>query len=556
MSGRSRSESKGFSPHYNVVAKGASLSAISAVLMISGCGGSDDSPTVVQATLSARSKAKLTVDTFQFKDLNGNGKLDPYEDWRLSPEQRANDLLAKMTLAEKAGIVNASNITPIGGNYASAEIGGNPACAAGETGKKYLCEITSGSGAAGIWGTTRMINEYNGRYFILRSNPPTKTLATYLNSFQEVAEESRLGIPAVIISNPRNHAAAGLGLSEASGVFSYWPGTLGLAATQDPALVRDFAETAAKEWRATGIRKGYMYQVEAATEPRWTRNNGTFGEDPDLVANISRELVLGFQGATLGPDSIALTMKHYPGNGIAVRGVDSHDEPGKFAIYSTAGSLVKYQLKGFQAAMDAGVSSIMTNYQQPRNAGSATQLPQSYWYTLAQQFEEVGQAYNAKFIAYALEVMGFKGYLNTDSQVAVDGNQVWGVENLTVMQRLAKSLNGGISLLSIASSGLATANPIVAPKEIVRAISTGLVSEATLDKAVVRLLKEMFTLGLFENPYVDPIAAETVVHSASAQAKADIAQRKSVVLLKNDGNVLPLVKTSSGYGQDLWRSIR
>ena len=295
----------------------------------------------------------------------------------------------------------------------------------------------------------------------------------------------------MIISNPRNHAAAGLGLSEASGVFSYWPGTLGLGATQDPALIRDFAQTAAKEWRATGIRKRYMYQVEAATEPRWTRNNGTFGEDPDLLAKIARELVLGFQGEKLGPDSIALTMKHYPGNGIAPRGVDSHDEPGKFAVYPTAGSLIKYQL----------------------------------------------------LIQYALEAMGFKGYLNTDSQVAVDGNQVWGVENLTVSQRVAKSMNAGVSLLSIASSNLATATPTLAPTELIKAINAGLTTEATLNKAAVNLLKEMFALGIFENPYVDPANAEKVVHSAEAQAKADVAQRKSVVLLKNN-DALPLAKTS------------
>lgn len=517
--------------------------AVSLAVIVAGCGGGGDGhfDPVAQATISARSKKIMTVDGYQFKDLMGDGKLYPYEDWRLSPQDRANDLVARMTLAEKAGLVNANNMPPIGGNYSAAEIGADPTCAAGETGKKYLCEITV---AGATWGTTRLINEFNGRYFILRANPPTKTLATFLNSFQEVAEESRLGIPAVIISNPRNHAAAGLGLSEASGVFSYWPGTLGLGATQDPALVRDFAETAAKEWRASGIRKGYMYQVEAATEPRWTRNNGTFGEDPDMVAKIARELVLGFQGSKLGPDSIALTMKHYPGNGIAPRGVDSHDALGKYAVYPTAGSLIKYQLKGFQAAMDAGVSSIMTNYQEPKNAGSATQLPQSFWYSLTQQFEEVGEAYNAKLIQYALDIMGFKGYLNTDSQVAVDGNQVWGVENLTVSQRLAKSLNAGISLLSIASSNLTTGTPTVAPKELIAAINAGLTTEATLNKAVVNLLKEMFALGIFENPYVDPDNATKVVHSAEAQAKADLAQRKSIVLLKNDANILPLAKSS------------
>jgi beta-glucosidase len=534
-------------------------SAIGAALVVAGCGGGDDpaqagptsqppgssgtpaTPTYTQAVIGAKSKTVLTVDGFQFKDLNANGKLDPYEDWRLAPDARAADLVARMTLAEKAGLVNANNMVPIGGNYPSEEIGGAPACDAGELGKKYICEITT----SGSWGATRMLNEFNGRYFIIRSNPQPRVLAAYLNNFQQIAEESRLGIPAVIASNPRNHAAAGLGLSEAAGVFSYWPGTLGLAATQDPALVRDFAETAAKEWRSTGIRKGYMYQIELATEPRWTRNNGTFGEDPDLVAKIAKELVLGFQGTKLGPDSIALTVKHYPGNGIAPRGIDSHGAEGKFAVYPTAGSLIAYQLKGFQAAIDAGASSIMTNYQAPKNAGSKDQLPKTFWYSLTQQFEEVAEAYNAKLIEYALKVMGHKGYLNTDSNVALDSGEPWGVETLKVHQRVAKSLNAGISLLSLASANLGSATPTLGNAEVIRAINEGLTSEATLNKAAQKLLNEMFQLGIFENPYVDPEVAAKVVHSAEAQAKADLAQRKSVVLLKNDGDVLPLAKTAN-----------
>ncbi len=529
-------------------------------------GGGDADPggeTIVQQTVAARSKNIITVDGLQFKDLNGNGKLDPYEDWRLSADERADDLIhnsdpaVRMTLAEKVGLINANNMVPIGGNYPSAEIGGNPTCATGELNKKYICDITV-AGTMSVWSTTRMLNEFNGRYFILRANPPVSTLVAWLNNFQQIAEESRLGIPAVIISNPRNHAAAGIGLSEASGVFSYWPGTLGLAATQDPALVKEFAEIAAKEWRTTGIRKGYMYQVELATEPRWTRNNGTFGDDPELVSKIATSLVKGFQGETLGQDSIALTVKHFPGNGSAPRGVDSHGADGKYAVYPTAGSLINYQLKPFQAAVDAGVSSIMTYYQAPSNSGSAEQLPKEYWYSPSKQFEEVAMAYNNKILEYLYNAMGFKGYVNTDSQVAVDTGEPWGVETLKPYQRIAKSLNAGVSLLSIASYNMTGDPSVVATTETVRAINEGLVSEKTVDAAVARLLKEMFLLGVFENPYVDADTALKAVKSDEAQAKANLAHRKSIVLLKNDGNVLPLAKTSGSsvriYGEVFARS--
>jgi beta-glucosidase len=535
---------------------GFCLSAITLALFVAACGGGGGSSgndgdhggdAFIQPTLGAHAKTILTVDGYRFRDLNGNGKLDPYEDWRLPAEARAEDLVyspdpaVKMTLAEKAGFINIRlMMVPIGGNYPASEIGGNPTCAQGELGKKYVCEIATGSGYMGSLGTTQEINELNARYFVLRTNPPVSTLVTWLNNVQEIAEESRLGIPVVIVSNPRNHAAQGIGLAEASGVYSYWPGTLGLAATHDPALVEEFAQIAAKEWRATGIRKGYMYQIDLATEPRWVRNNGTFGDDPDLVSQISAALVKGFQGETLGPDSIALTTKHFPGNGAAPRGIDSHFEPGKYAVYPTAGSLINYQLKPFQAAIDAGTSSIMTYYQAPSNA-SAEQLPKDYWYSPTQQFEEVGAAFNSMIVKYLYEVMGFKGYLNTDSRVTLDDGIPWGVETLESYQRIAKSLNAGIALLSGADI-----------PDTLRAVNEGLVAEATVDAAVVKALKEMFLLGLFENPYVDPETAATVVKSAEAQAKAELAHRKSIVLLKN-GGALPLARTSGSdvriYGE-------
>ena len=119
-----------------------------AALVVTACGGDSSggvaSAPVVQATIGAPIKQVTTADGYQFKDLNGNGKLDAHEDWRLSPQDRANDLVAQMTLAEKAGLVNASNIMPIGGNYSATEIGGAPSCAAGETGKSTFARSPAG----------------------------------------------------------------------------------------------------------------------------------------------------------------------------------------------------------------------------------------------------------------------------------------------------------------------------------------------------------------------------------------------------------------------------
>jgi beta-glucosidase len=521
-----------------------------------GDGGSGDGgeggTTVTQAPVEARSKKLITVDNLQFRDLNANGKLDPYEDWRLSPEERADDLVyssdpdVRMTLAEKVGLIQVGGMPVIGGDYPVDVLGGSPACKDGETGLKYICEIPHFSDTT-MLSTTDELHKLHRRYFVIRTNPPAKTMVPYLNNFQQIAEESRLGIPAVIISNPRNHAASGVGLSEASGVFSYWPGQLGLAATHDPELVKEFAQIAAKEWRTTGIRKLYGYQVELYSEPRWSRGNETFGDDPDLVAKIAAALVTGFQGEKLGTDSVALTIKHFPGNGSAPRGIDSHFDAGKVALYPTPGSLLDWQMKPFQAAIDAGVSSLMPYYQLPGNAGSAVQLPKEYWYSDTQQFEEIGMSYNATFLNYLKTAMGFKGYLNSDS--AISDSQPWGVEGLQVIERIAKSLNAGISLLSYPS----TASTVAARERIFDVIEKGLVNESVIDAAAANLLRETFQLGLFEQPYLDLDSALQAVNSDDAKAKAALAHRKSIVLLKNSGDVLPLAKTSGSavkiYGE-------
>src|SRR6476646_8151017 len=221
----------------------------------------------------------LKAGTLSFKDLNRNGVLDPYEDWRLPLQTRVADLLARMTLEEKAGL-------------------------------RQIASFNADS-------LNDFVNQRHLRYLILRDNLGARALAERANASQEVAERSRLGIPIVFTSNPRNHIRDALVYeeAEAAGVFSSWHRTLGLAATNDLKLIRAFAEIARAEWRASGIQKLYGYQVDVATEPRWYRIQTTFGESPKLNADIARELVLGFQGTALGPESVAQTIKHFPGDG-------------------------------------------------------------------------------------------------------------------------------------------------------------------------------------------------------------------------------------------------
>ncbi|MFE7392706.1 glycoside hydrolase family 3 protein [Streptomyces sp. NPDC057582] len=474
--------------------------------------------------IGAQTKNVLTVHGKRFKDSNGNGRLDRYEDWRLPAEQRAADLVTRMTLQEKAGLMLADSLY----------MGSSRSCPAGP-GNGLLCETGNGrSGAEATFGTTKRIQDLGERYFIIRDNPTAKDLATWINRVQEVAENTRLGIPAMMVSNPRNHVNPDqvFGISEATGQFSTWPGTLGLAATADPALVKEFAQIAAKEWVASGIHKGYMYQADVATEPRWTRVSGTFGESPQLVAEITKSLVEGFQGKKLGPDGVSMTVKHFPGDGAVDKGLDPHFAPGRFATYPTPGSLTKYQLPSFKAAIKAGTTSIMSYYNAPSNALSVPQLKGGA------PFEEVGGAYNKAIITDLLrKQLGFKGYVNTDSGIMT--TTPWGVEGLTVPQRYAKALNAGSNLFSVTGD----------PALLVQAVTSGLAPESRLTESAQMLLTELFRAGAFENPYVDPGRAQAIATDPASQAKADDANRKSVVLLRNDRGLLPLTDSKARSGK-------
>ena len=281
-----------------------------AVLALASC-----SEKFVQPELGVRSAEILTEGDYQFKDLNKNGKLDPYEDWRLTPEQRAEDLTAQMTVEEKVGLMIISQINMVTKDGVTT----SDLFEEDQITTRNMFTGLESEPTINVSGTTKGIQERHLRHFILRANAPADVMAEWSNKVQEVAEGTRLGIPAIYASNPRNHLATdnSAGLNVGGSSFTQWPSTLGLAAMDDPALVRQFAETAAAEWAAVGIRKGYMYQLDLATEPRWSRIEGTFGEDADKVAEIAKQIVLGFQGENLGATSVALTMKHFPGAGVA-----------------------------------------------------------------------------------------------------------------------------------------------------------------------------------------------------------------------------------------------
>nr|WP_245301468.1 glycoside hydrolase family 3 N-terminal domain-containing protein [Virgibacillus natechei] len=395
--------------------------------------------------------------------------------------------------------------------------------------------------ATKVYGTTHTIENRHLRHFILRDNFSPADIAAWINKMNEIAEGTRLGIPVLVTSNSRNeNAEAVFGMNDAAGTFSTWPGTLGLAAAAkgeiknggNSSLISQFAETARKEWDATGIRKGYMYMADTVTDPRWQRTYGTFGEDPEFISDAIGRLIDGFQGTSIGKNSIALTTKHFPGGGARENGFDPHYEEGKWNLYPTKGSLEKYHLPPFRAAVEHGTSSIMPYYSIPSIKKSVVQEFENEDIP----FEEVGFTFNHYFINHILrDKLGFKGYVNSDSGIV--NNMSWGVEELSVAERFAKAINAGTDIV-------ADTNDI---ENLTIAIDKGWISEKRIDEANIRLLTEMFTLGLFDDrTYNSPEVATSVVSNAANWESAYEAHKKSVTVLKNNNQTLPLTAEKRG----------
>mgnify|MGYP001160553815 CR=1 FL=1 len=483
-----------------------------------------------QPQLEVRKKRLLEIDGFKFKDLNGNGKLDPYEDWRLSPEERAENLVSLMTIDEKIGmmLINSRKMGLSQTDKSKTSHGGILDEEVLEQGENIFA-------TSKIYGTTHTIEKRHIRHFIIRDNFRPSEIAEWINKLNEVAEGTRLGIPVLVASNSRNENGESIfGMNDAVGIFSTWPGTLGLAAAAlgdvkngaDAFLMSEFAEIAAREWNATGIRKGYMYMADVVTDPRWQRTYGTFGEDPDFIAEAIGKIIDGFQGETLGKNSIALTIKHFPGGGARENGFDPHYEAGKWNVYPTPGSLEKYHLPPFLSAIERGASAIMPYYSMPSIDKSAVQTFEGENIP----FEEVGFAFNHYFLEHLLRgKLGFKGYINSDSGIV--HNMCWGVEESSVAERFAKAIHAGTDLIS-------DTNDV---ENLKLAYEQGLISVQRIDEANIRLLTEMFALGLFDDrTYHSPEDAERIVRTKEHWEKAYEAHKKSVTILKNSEQTLPL----------------
>ena len=493
-------------------------------------------------TITTVKREIIQKDGLYFKDIDGSGEVSAVNDWRLPAAERAAAYVKLMTVDEKIGQLFISDWR-MGPKYPSPRIPGHVATP-DESGVLDDAEVH-------LPGTTTLIKEWFSRHTILRDNATPEDLADYLNQLQAVAEECERFVPVSVASNSRNeNGEIVFGMNDAGGVFPTWPGTLGIAAAVKGSGIEvadKWAEAVRRSWEACNLRKGYMYMADCMTDPRWQRSYGTFGEDPKLISEIMEHIIPRIQGSDEGvtADGVAVTTKHFPGGGARENGFDPHYAAGQWNVYATPGSLQKYHMPGFKAAVKKNTSSIMPYYSKPAAKKSAVQQDCE---GNDVRFDPYGFAYNRVFIHDILRgQMGFKGYINSDTGIV--HNMKWGVEMLDEPERIGFAVNNaGVDVIS----GLfdneygriaydRATNGYYDTHELPEGITADMVTlnDEVLDRAVSRTLTEMFQLGMFENTYRDAAKAKEIVATASDWANAEEAHRQSVVLLKNDV-ILPL----------------
>lgn len=456
-------------------------------------------------------KKVITVDGITFRDLNGNGKLDIYEDKRQAVEARVEDLLSQMTLAEKAGLM----WHPPMGMSQTGEVLDRPSPADFFLGSSYDLLITK---------------KY--RHFNLFRIPKSNYLAKWYNAIQKIAEQDRLGIPVTISSDPRHGANNFLNSDMLNSDFSKWPEPIGFAAINDSLLTVEFGRMASEELRAVGIRTGLHPMADLATEPRWARINGTFGEDAYISARHTAAYIYGFQGDSLSSNSVAMMTKHWPGGGPQEDGEDAHFRYGKNQAYP--GNNFDYHLIPFKAAFEAGTAMIMPYYGIP----------------VGQTSEEVAMNFNKEIITNLLRnEYNYDGIVCTDWGVLegweVFGREIvsakdYGVENFDTKGKVKKAIDAGVDQFG--------GNDNV--DDLIKLVEAGEISETRINASARRLLKAKFQMGLFDNPYIEEAAVNSIVGRKDFVKKGKIAQRRCITLLKNEQ------KADSTYALPLQKNLK
>lgn len=484
----------------------------------------------------------ITQDGFAFKDLNKNGMLDDYEDWRLPVAQRAQDLASKMTIREIAGLMLYSPHQMI------------PALSIPLFGlTTYNGKIFNEAGVE-PWTLSDQQKEFlekdHLRHVLVTKLQNTETAVKWNNKLQAFTEKIGLGIPVNNSSDPR-HGTDTTKEFNMGGNVSLWPEDLGLAATFDPTIVKRFGEIASMEYRALGITTALSPQVDLGTDPRWGRFSGTFGEDSQLATDMAQAYCDGFQTSEAskeiadgwGYDSVNAMVKHWPGGGSGEGGRDAHFSFGKYAVYPGHNSeeLLKPFLEGAFNLLGGTkeASAVMPYYTISYDIDQVNK-------------ENVGNSYSKYLITDLLrERYGYNGVVCTDWHITSDhgpdiktfSGKCWGMETESIADRHYKILMAGVDQFG----GNNDADPIVEAYEMGVKEHGEAFMRQRFELSAVRLLKNIFRVGLFENPYLDLNYSEQIVMNDSFINEGREAQQKSMVLVKNVNKVLPIKQGTKLY---------
>lgn len=486
-------------------------------------------------TIGVTTCGVIVKDGLFFKDMDNSGILSPYKDWRLSYEERAEDMVQHLSLKQQAGLVlNTLWNTPMTMTRKEAT-DENGHIIPKKVFKQY--DPSEPEKPSPLPGMSMRVDD--GQIFehkitagVYRGDMRAEAsmAALYHNLGTQYIEyeacQDGVAIPYSLHTNPINIG---------------YPDFLGMGAAcmgdGNFDMVYQMAETDRKMMVACGLNIMYGPQIDVSTDPRWPRNSGTYGEQPEITSGITRELIRGYQNGEDGlkEGSVVLTVKHFPGDGPAENGFEPHVPIGQWRLYPTEGSMEKYHLPPFQTAFDMKASAIMPDYSRMTTDGRSK--PQYYRGKLTSS-EEVGSAYSKELITdLARDNMGFTGYVNSDSGIIT--TQIYGVEDLSVPQRYAKAISAGTDVIG----GNFDA------ENIVKAVEEGYLPKKDLDRANYNRLLSMFCQNRVDNPYLDLENADRVREENFEGAKmaAYKACQKEVVLAKNHEKVLPMEKGKKVY---------
>ncbi len=431
-------------------------------------------------------------------------KQQPYRNADLTAEERVDDLLPRLSLEEKVGLMFHTVI--------EAGSDGSVLEGPGRISKSSTREVVQG----------KFVNHFN-----VHDLDDPRMAARWYNTVQRLAAETPHGIPVTISTDPRHAFIENAGASFAAKAFSQWPEPLGLAALRDADLVRRFADIARQEYVAVGIRAALHPTLDLATEPRWARQAQTFGQDPALVSELGLAYLAGFQQGSLRPGSVACTSKHFPGGGPQKDGEDAHFPYGREQVYP--GGRFADHLSPFPRMVEAGTAAVMPYYGMPVDL-----------VVDGEPVEQVGFGYSRQVVTGMLrEGLGYDGVVLTDWELVNDnhvGDQVlparsWGVEHLDAHGRMELILHAGCDQFG----GEECVDVLL---DLVR---QGRVTEERVDESARRLLLVKFRLGLFDDPYVDEDEAAAVVGREDFRAAGMAAQSASVTVLQNGSDALAAV---------------